>query len=39
MRSEFNLITVDYHKIFKALHDYFLKMRMLKYVTRSKIGL
>lgn len=38
MRPTFNLITVG-HKIFKALYDYFLKMRLLRYVSSSQIGL
>lgn len=36
MRFTFNVITVDHHKIFKVLHDYFLKKRLLKYVFSVK---
>lgn len=28
----FNVIIVDYYKIFKVLYDYFLKKWLLKYV-------
>ena len=36
MRFTFNVITVDHHKIFKVLRDYFLKMRLLNYDSPVK---